>query len=76
VKRIYAIWPADRQGLPATSSAACLSTRWLVLDVTDGLGSAHVVIDSPLSRGDALRRQLELRAVDRALIKARRKEAA
>jgi len=63
VKRVYTIWPSDRDGLPASSSGAWRQQiRWLVLDVTDGLEAAHVV-EGPVSRSDALRRELELRAI-------------
>ena len=61
--RVYTIWPADREGLPATSSSAWhQERRWLVLDVTEGLDAAHVV-EGPVSRWDALRRELELRVI-------------
>lgn len=74
MKRIYTIRPADKDGLPAASSAAWRqSTRWLVLDVTDGLDAAHIV-EGPVSRWDALRRELEIRAVENARRKATRKE--
>ena len=76
MKRVYTIWPADRDGRPASTSAAWRqATRWLVLDVTDGLDSAHVV-EGPVSRWDALRRELEIRAVDKARRKAACKETA
>lgn len=76
MSRIYTIWPADRNGNPASTSAAWRqSTRWLVLDVTDGLDSVHVV-EGPVSRWDALRRELEVRAVDEACRKADRAESA
>jgi hypothetical protein len=75
MRRVYTIWPADRDGLPASSSAAWQqSTSWLVLDVTDGLGAAHVV-EGPVSRWDALRRELEIRAVDKSQRKIRRESA-
>jgi len=61
--RIYTIWPADREGNPATTQGAWRqSRRWLVLDVTDGLDAARVV-EGPVSRWTALRRELEVRAV-------------
>lgn len=58
---LYTIWPADREGLPAETSVTWLRERhWLVLDVTDGLGAAHIV-EGPVSREMALHRALELR---------------
>lgn len=70
--RIYTIWPATKEGLPATSSGAWRqSRRWLVLDVTDGLEAAHVV-EGPVSRWTALHRELELRVIARATDIARR----
>lgn len=75
MKRIYTIWPADRDGLPASSSGAWRqSTHWLVLDVTDGLDSAHIV-EGPVSRWDALRRELEIRTVDRSKRRLRQETA-
>lgn len=64
--RVYTIWPADKEGLPTSSSGAWRQTRrWLVLDVTEGLDAVHVV-EGPVSRQEALRRELELRAMARA----------
>jgi hypothetical protein len=64
--RIYTIWPADKEGLPAASSGAwSQSRRWLVLDVTEGLDAARVV-EGPVSRWTALRRELEIRTVAQA----------
>lgn len=64
--RVFTIWPADKEGFPAASSGAWRqSRRWLVLDVTDGLDAVHVV-EGPVSRQEALRRELELRATARA----------
>lgn len=75
MKRVYTIWPANREGVIATSSSAWRQERyWLVLDVTEGIESARVV-EGPVSRWDALRRELELRArakaeaADRSIIK-------
>ena len=62
MKRVYTIWPADREGVPATTSSAWQQDRhWLVLDITDGMGHARVV-EGPVSRQTALRRELEMRA--------------
>lgn len=63
--RIYTIWPSDRDGMPASSSSAWRQdARWLVLDVSDGLDAAHIV-EGPVSRATALRRELELRVIAR-----------
>jgi hypothetical protein len=63
VTRVYTIWPADKQGLPAsTSSAWRQDRRWLVLDVSEGLDAARIV-EGPVSRWTALQRELEIRAV-------------
>lgn len=61
--RVYTTWPADRDGVPATKASAWHQDRhWLVLDVTDGMGRSRIV-EGPISRWAALRRELELRAV-------------
>ena len=74
MSRIYTIWPATREGTPAASSSAWRQERrWLVLDVTDGMDAARVV-EGPVSRWEALRRELELRAIAGA--KTTRKEVA
>ena len=74
MKRLYTIWPAGRDGLPsAARSAWRQDSRWLVLDVTDGLGAVHVV-EGPVSRATALRRELELRVADHAIAQKRRYE--
>jgi hypothetical protein len=75
VTRVYTIWPADREGLPiASPSAWRQQTRWLVLDVSDGLDDAHIV-EGPVSRETALRRELELRVIARQTAKANRPRA-
>ena len=62
--RVYTIWPATRDGVPATSSSAWRQDRhWLVLDVT---GGDACVVEGPVSRGTALRRELEMRVVARS----------
>ena len=73
--RVYTIWPADRDGRPSvTRNGWHQESRWLVLDVSDGLCAAHVV-EGPVSRATALRRELELRATDRLTSQKRRHEA-
>jgi hypothetical protein len=76
VSRLYTIWPADREGLPASSPTAWQQDRhWIVLDITDGLDSAHVV-EGPVSRWEALRRELEIRTTDMAIDTSIRRKAA
>ena len=61
--RVYTIWPADREGVPAATSNAWHQDRhWLVLDISEGMECARVV-EGPVSREVALRRELELRAI-------------
>lgn len=59
-QRVYTIWPADQEGLPATAGGWQQNRRWLVLDVTDGLAEAHVV-EGPVTRTGAYLRASELR---------------
>jgi len=64
VTRVFTIWPADREGIPAKSSGAWRQDRnWLVLDIT---GGDTCVVEGPVSRWEALRRELELRASARS----------
>jgi hypothetical protein len=64
--RVYTIWPANKEGLPAASLIAWRQDRhWLVLDVTEGLDAAHIV-EGPVSRWMALHRELELRSTAKA----------
>ena len=70
--RVYTIWPADRDDMPATSAHAWhQQVRWLVLDVTDGFDRAHIV-EGPVSRATALRRELEIRVIARQTARASR----
>lgn len=70
MSRIYTIWPANKEGMPAASSQAWRQqTRWLVLDVSDGLDAAHIV-EGPVSRQTALRRELELCVIAKQTAKA------
>jgi hypothetical protein len=65
-KRVYTIWPSTREGVIATSSSAWRQDRyWLVLDVSDGISVARIV-EGPVDRATALRRELELRAIAKA----------
>ena len=71
--RVYTIWPANREGIPATSSGAWRQDRhWLVLDVSEG---DTCVVEGPVSRREALRRELELRAIAKAIKRPRAQEA-
>ena len=68
-RRVYTIWPADRDGLPARfESAWQQDARWLVIDITDGRDHPHVV-EGPVSRAVAIRREQEVRAVAKAAAK-------
>jgi hypothetical protein len=63
--RVYTIWPANYEDLPALSSGTWhQERRWFVLDVTDGLAAAYIV-EGPVSHPEALRREAEIRAVAR-----------
>lgn len=63
MSRVYTIWPGDREGVPASTASAWHQDRhWLVLDITDGMGRSRVV-EGPVSRQTALRRELELRTI-------------
>ena len=69
-RRVYTIWPADRDGLPARfESAWQQDARWLVIDITDGPDHPHVV-EGPVSRAIAIRRQQEVSAVAKATAKS------
>lgn len=57
-KRIYTIWPSDKDGNPGGRWGQSL--RWLVLDVTAGVDRASIV-HGPVPRAEALRKELELR---------------
>ena len=62
--RVFTIWPANSEGIPATSSDAWRQNRhWLVLDITEG---DTCVVEGPVARWKALQRALELRASVRA----------
>ena len=66
MSRVFTIWPADREGKRARRESAWRQERsWLVLDITDGINDPYVV-EGPVTRQEALRRELEIRAVDRA----------
>lgn len=70
--RVYTIWPADRDDMPATSAQAWhQEARWLVLDVTDSFDRA-VIVEGPVSRATALRRELEIRVIARQTARATR----
>lgn len=70
--RVYTIWPSDRDDMPATSAQAWhQEARWLVLDVTEGFDSA-IIVEGPVSRATALRRELEIRVIARQTARATR----
>jgi hypothetical protein len=74
VKRVFTIWPANSEGIPATSEGAWRQDRhWVVLDIT---GGGTFVVEGPVSRETALRRELELRARTKASKAPARKEHA
>ena len=69
--RVYTIWPADRDGLPARfESAWQQDSRWLVLDITDGDEASHVV-EGPVTREVAIRRQQEMSAVAKKTVRTK-----
>lgn len=57
-KRIYTIWPSDKDGNPGGRWGQ--QRNWLVLDVTAGIDRATIV-HGPVPRPEALRKELELR---------------
>jgi hypothetical protein len=61
VTRVFTIWPADKQGQPASGSAWRQERDWLVLDITEGLTEWRIV-EGPVTKAVALQRELELRA--------------
>lgn len=63
--KVFTIWPANKDGSPATSSGAWRQeVRWLVLDVTNGLDNAKLV-HGPVRRDQALSEELRLRVEQR-----------
>jgi hypothetical protein len=69
VTRIYTIWPASQEGLPASTSGPWhQERRWLVLDVTDGIASSYVV-EGPVAHPEALQRAAEIQIVAMAKLK-------
>jgi hypothetical protein len=65
MKRVFCIWPSDAVGMPARVASAWHQDRnWLVLDISDGMHDACVV-EGPVSKQEACRRELELRAEER-----------
>lgn len=74
--RVYTIWPANRKGTPALASNAWhQDAHWLVLDISDGIDDAHIV-EGPVTRQVALRRELELRATARQISKTTHRQNA
>lgn len=69
VPRIYTIWPASQEDLPAaTSGPWCQERRWLVLDVTDGIAASYIV-EGPVAHPEALHRAAEIQSVARTKLK-------
>lgn len=65
--RIYTIWPATPEDLPAATSGPWYQERrWLVLDVTDGIAASYVV-EGPVTHPEALHRAAEITNVARAV---------
>ena len=63
--RIYTIWPATQEDLPATVSGPWgQEVRWLVLDVTDGIVASYIV-EGPVTQPEAIRRAAEIQSVAR-----------
>lgn len=63
VPRIYTIWPAAQDNLPAASSGPWhQERRWLVLDVTDGVAASYIV-EGPVAHPEALQRATEIQIV-------------
>lgn len=61
--RIYTIWPASQDDLPAATSGPWQKERhWLVLDVTDGIASSYVV-EGPVAHPEALHRAAEIQGI-------------
>ena len=68
-RRVFTIWPANRDGIPAKSAGAWHQDRhWVVLDIT---GGDTCIVEGPVSRENALRRELELRAIAKVARAAR-----
>lgn len=67
--RIYTIWPASQEDLPAATSGPWYQERrWLVLDVTDGVAASYIV-EGPVTHPEALHRAAEIRIAAGAKLK-------
>lgn len=65
--RIYTIWPASQEDLPASTSGPWhQERRWLVLDVTDGIAASYIV-EGPVTHPEAIRRATEIQTRARKL---------
>lgn len=72
--RIYTIWPATQEDLPAATSGPWHQEyRWLVLDVTDGIAASYIV-EGPVTHPEALHRAVELQSVARTKLKRSERE--
>lgn len=67
--RIYTIWPATEEDLPAATSGPWNQERhWLVLDVTDGIAESYIV-EGPVTHPEAIHRVTEIQIVARTKLK-------
>lgn len=61
--RIYTIWPATEEDLPAATCGPWNQERhWLVLDVTDGIAASYIV-EGPVTHPEAIHRVTEIQIV-------------
>jgi hypothetical protein len=69
ITRIYTIWPASQEDLPASTSGPWhQERRWLVLDVTDGIAASYIV-EGPVGYPEAILRAAEIQIIARAKFK-------
>lgn len=69
ITRIYTIWPASQEDLPASTSGPWhQERRWLVLDITDGIATSYIV-EGPVAYQEALNRAAEMQIIARAKFK-------
>lgn len=69
IPRIYTIWPASQEDLPASTSGPWHQERhWLVLDITDGIAASYIV-EGPVAYPEAIHRVAEMQIIARAKFK-------